>query len=200
MIIVITCISRCTAAISVYSEGIFGISFNRYNLPTTLNNLSFISCRWIDIAIYKNTYTCRGITFSIEVFQRTAFLISECNTLLVNILLEMNPTIAVCINPKRHSIFLKRHMGSPITSYIEQQIGLYIIQEKDFVLIRCWKFTMLTVLCIIRHITCRNTNKIFQTIEGRTITILCLGSLDCSEKQEYSQENGKDGAMLKSIK
>ena len=90
-------------------------------------------------------------------------------------------------------------MGSPIASYIEQQTGLYIIQEKDLALI-LWKSTMLTVLCIIRHILCRNTNKIFQTIKSRTITFLCLGSLDCSEKQEYSQENGKDGAMLKSIK
>ena len=91
-------------------------------------------------------------------------------------------------------------MGSPIASYIEQQTGLYIIQEKDLVLIRCWKFTMLTLTCISHHLLCRNTNKIFQTIKSRTITILCLGSLDCSEKQEYSQENGKDGAMLKSIK
>jgi hypothetical protein len=92
-------------------------------------------------------------------------------------------------------------MGSPIASYIEQQTCLYIIQEKDFVLFR-WKSTMHTFTCIIRHLTCRNTIKIFQTIKGgsRTITILCLGSLDCSEKQEYSQENGKDGAMLKSIK
>ena len=65
---------------------------------------------------------------------------------------------------------------------------------------RCWKFTMLTFTCIFLHITFRNTNKIFQTIKSRTITFLCLGSLDCSEKQEYSQENGKDGAMLKSIK
>ena len=87
-------------------------------------------------------------------------------------------------------------MGSPIASYIEQQTGLYIIQEKDLALIIRWKFTMLTVL----YITFRNTNKIFQTIKSRTITFLCLGSLDCSEKQEYSQENGKDGAMLKSIK
>ena len=114
----------------------------------------------------------------------------------------MNPIVIIFINPKRHSIFLKRYMGSPIASYIEQQPSLYIIQEKDLVLIRCRKFTMLTFTCISLHLLCGNTNKIFQTVKdgSRTISFFCLDSLDCSEKQKYSQETGKDGTMLKSIK